>query len=406
MKCPAGHPGEIPDDALSCPICGVDLSALQRVRQLHIAEYNEAARLAEAGAVELALTHALASLSWDNHYVPAITLVGKLLWQKKRFHEAMERWRQAASISPGDKEVNSLIEHGRVFLKRRRLLHVFYASAAVLVMAVVFLFLPLYTFMSADKKISAMSMTVSNLSGQARTLSENQAMLSARIEDQTDGAHNFEASIDELRHELKAEISKLSEKFLLVSEEQAIILSRIEAQAKGFRDFEVAIDVIRDELSSQASTLNKKADALSDEQAVISAGIKSNVDDIGVLTDTFSNLERKLINQTSTIEASVSKNRQAISRLIEGLRPPQMNGLEEEISQTRKHLAEVKKIEESLRHPSNPLAVFKHRRVKGELQELRDELQDLENIWQKDVAPWFRVKQKTAPLWENGNEER
>ena len=406
MKCPVGHPGEIPDDALSCQICGVDLSSLQRVRQLHIAEFNEAARLAEFGAIDLALNHAMASLSWDNHYVPAITLVGKLLWQKKRFHEAIERWSQAASLSPEDKDIKNLIEDGRVYLKRRRLLHIFYASAATIIVGVAFVFLPLYALTNADKRISALSTAVSDINDQASSLWENQANISGRFENQMDEVSNFEVSIDELRNEFNAETLKLAEKSQVFSEEQAVILSRIESQAKVFLNIEANIEEFQNEFKAQISMLNEKVGVLRDEQDTISAGMKSNIDDIGILAETVRNLERKLINQASNLEASFSRHHLAIAEIVEDLRPPHMNELEEKIIQTRKDLTEIKTLEESLRNSSDLTDMMKHLRARRDLREYNEKLQILKNEWEKYIVPWIRVKENMEPVWETGNSER
>ena len=83
---------------MSCPVCKSDLSAVQHIRQLHAVEYNEAVRLAESNAVDLALRHSLASVALNGQFAPALTLTGELFWKKGMAADALKWWGEATLL--------------------------------------------------------------------------------------------------------------------------------------------------------------------------------------------------------------------------------------------------------------------------------------------------------------------
>jgi len=118
MDCPVCPRTEIPDDAQSCPACGANLGPVRRAVELAASFYNDAVRLAKAGAIEAATLRLGAALALDENCLPARRLLGKLLWQQGRGAEAMWQWEQAAA-APEDQEAKRLLEEGRRKLRQR-----------------------------------------------------------------------------------------------------------------------------------------------------------------------------------------------------------------------------------------------------------------------------------------------
>ncbi|HYG57949.1 MAG TPA: hypothetical protein VD902_07780 [Symbiobacteriaceae bacterium] len=148
MDCPVCPRVDIPDDASVCPSCGVDLTPLLRVKELGAAEYNEALRLAEAGAADAAMGKAAAALALDHSLVPARVLLGKLLWNQGQARAALAQWQQAAGVAQADPEIRALVEAATHTVRRERLARVAGPAAAallVLVLAAV-AFLPYRAF--------------------------------------------------------------------------------------------------------------------------------------------------------------------------------------------------------------------------------------------------------------------
>ena len=110
MECPVCPFKNITEDDERCPNCGTNLSPLHRVSQIGYQHYNHALELANTGKVDLALTWACSAVALDGRFVPGRTLLGKILWRKKQFREALYHWEAAAGIEPENLEVRSLIE--------------------------------------------------------------------------------------------------------------------------------------------------------------------------------------------------------------------------------------------------------------------------------------------------------
>jgi len=120
MKCPVCPRSDIPDDEIVCPNCGVDLIPLRRAHELGMDNYNEALRLERVGATDIAIRCVGAALAMNEQFVPAQTLLGKLLWKKGYLREALGQWQQAAALAPDDTEISSLLSAAQRQIQRRR----------------------------------------------------------------------------------------------------------------------------------------------------------------------------------------------------------------------------------------------------------------------------------------------
>lgn len=118
MKCPVCPRSNIPDDAIVCPNCGVSLVPQRRVHELGLVNFNEALRLATVGATDIAICRATTAMTMDEHFLPARTLLGKLLWKRGYILEAQEQWQQAAAMAPDDEEIRRLLSEARCHVRR------------------------------------------------------------------------------------------------------------------------------------------------------------------------------------------------------------------------------------------------------------------------------------------------
>ncbi|HYF96017.1 MAG TPA: hypothetical protein VD969_27710 [Symbiobacteriaceae bacterium] len=144
MDCPVCPRTEIPDDVAVCPSCGVDLTPLLRAKELGAAEYNEALRLVEVGATEVAIGKVAAALALDPSLVQARVLLGKLLWNRGQAQAAVTQWEQAASGAKEDPEIPRLLDAAARKLGRERLTRLAVPAATLLVV----LLLALTNFLS------------------------------------------------------------------------------------------------------------------------------------------------------------------------------------------------------------------------------------------------------------------
>jgi hypothetical protein len=119
MKCPVCPAADIPIEAQCCSNCGADLTPVLRINQLAAAEFNKALEFAGDGNTDLALCHAQGAVAMDENLMPARKLLGKLLWRKRRFEDAIRQWTQAAMLGPEDHEVQGLLITASASLKVR-----------------------------------------------------------------------------------------------------------------------------------------------------------------------------------------------------------------------------------------------------------------------------------------------
>lgn len=134
MKCPVCPFADIPEGVKRCPNCDTDLTAVLRANEVAVAEFNNAVVLAQAGALDAALLRAATAVSLDERFAPARTLLGKLLWRKGQFAEAVSQWEQTAAVDPGSRTIAELLRSSRTKMRRRLALK---AAAGVMALALI-----------------------------------------------------------------------------------------------------------------------------------------------------------------------------------------------------------------------------------------------------------------------------
>lgn len=385
MKCPVCPAHDIPNDSLSCPVCGTDMAALQRVRQIHLAVYNEAVRLAESGAIDLALEHALSSLAMDERFVPGMVLAGQLLWRKKRFSEAMERWRQAVRFAPEDREALKLIASGDAYLKRRRRVRSLAAGgvAAMVLMAV--LMLPTGSFQPGDGGTTYLDARVAALEdmwGQ-----EEASALPAHLRDllpPPEDLSDLAARVVALEH-------AWSQKDLQRIPPSPSEVARQVADPPALPASAVTGDVTREDLSELAHELR----ALSKQQTAIASGMESLGSILGGLAATVEDMQRDRSEQAAVAAARMSSVRAAVDGIVESLRPARMQDLQDAIAATEEKLQRYMLSEQHLRGGSDLVRVLRHRVARSKVRECEANLCVLREEWTSVVVPWMELRKRT-----------
>jgi tetratricopeptide (TPR) repeat protein len=325
------------------------MTALQRVRQLHLAEHNEAVRLANAGSVDLALEHALASLAMDGHFVPGIILAGKLLWRRNRFLEAIGRWQQAVSIAPENKEAKDLIATGQAFLKRRCMRRTLAMSGLGVGAALIVCFLPAGAFLHVEGRTSDLASRIAVLEKASR------------------------------RDGVPAVIPPPIESPLPSEEpsDSAILPSAGEA---------TRVDL---------SEVTEKIRALSEQQQTISSSMQSNTVAVRNLAAIVADMQAELAEQESAATARLPWAQATVSGVVEALCPVKMQALQEKIAKMEGELTGARSREESLRARTDLVGALIHRNAKRKVSECEANLRLLREEWQKDVIPWIQAKERT-----------
>lgn len=138
MKCPVCPYTGIPESATACPNCGVDLLPLKRTNGLGFNEYNKALELAHSGEFENAIARLLASIALQKEYIPARTLLVKLLWRSGHSQEALKQIQDASVMAPGDESVHNLLNAiQQSILKRNTKRITLYASGISIIVLLI-----------------------------------------------------------------------------------------------------------------------------------------------------------------------------------------------------------------------------------------------------------------------------
>lgn len=113
MKCPACPADRLPEAAEQCPACSTDLRPIQRIRAIPLGLVTEASRLAELGALDVALARLAGALSLQDSLPEARKLLARLLIETGRPAEALRHLKRLKYDSVSDPEVDALIARGQ-----------------------------------------------------------------------------------------------------------------------------------------------------------------------------------------------------------------------------------------------------------------------------------------------------
>ena len=411
MKCPVCPASDIPDDSLSCPQCKTDLSALQRVRQLHLAEHNEAVRLADSGCLDLALDHTLAALALDEHFVPSMILAGKLFWRKKRFYEAIGRWQRAVSSAPENQEVKELLMEGRAFLKRRRVqcaLTVSAASAVALALMLAAVLFPASAFLREEKRTSTLASRLSLLERTSVGQERQPSAIASAVNVPTPGAIAAAVNLDELMNKIRF-LSDRQEAMSAGMQSNAVGLLALAtsiAEVKGqsvkdlasvTRDIQSSVSnewLLRSQQWEGVSVLLSTLDA---QQKEMSTGQIEEARNVAAVAKDVEDARLELSAVRTLVATDRSRSDQALRMAIAALRPVSMDRLEREISETNEILAAAKTREAGLRDKDNSADAIRHGRAVRAIMEAESRLRTLRMQWEEQVLPWLRASGVLVP---------
>ncbi len=395
MKCPVCPANDIPDDSTTCPVCKTDLGPLQRVRQLHVAEYNEAVRLAEAGAVDLALRHALAALALSERFVPAIVLVGKLLWRKGHIRDALDRWEEAANLAPSEQDARDLLSFGRTFVKRERIHRVLRWSGIVLAAVFLGCLLPLAGAIYGGKRMDVLSSRVAGLEKMLEDQMQNDDLPGGAVQVPTQDtrphiAEGLGAS---------TQVDAVMKQIQALSDQQAAMSLQLEADIKETGALTAALVQMQDQggvLSGRVDELIAKMRTLPDWQEAVSLELKEIAGNARAFRTSVMQLQAELAQQQSNVNASMSWARETVRIVVEAMRPQCMNELENGINDAENEVSRLKEQEACLRKRVDLMSYLRHRSVKSKLREVQIRLATLYAEWQEKVVPWLILKEQAA----------
>jgi len=109
MNCPVCPIENIADDLLSCPNCSADLKPLRRITGLTGHHYNQGLKSAQAGEWETAEEFLRTAIGLDASSLLPRLLLGKVLWNRKKFSDARSEWQKVAIAEPENTEVKQLL---------------------------------------------------------------------------------------------------------------------------------------------------------------------------------------------------------------------------------------------------------------------------------------------------------
>ncbi|MFA5251558.1 MAG: tetratricopeptide repeat protein [Phycisphaerae bacterium] len=167
--------------------------------------------MVEAGATDAAMIRVAGAMSMDDKFPEARKLLGKLLWEKKQFREAVEQWQQVLAITPEDEEAKNLLAKAKRQLKLRTV-RIIAALIAVVVIFMFALFVPTYiSFKSINmhlEQVSKNNVQLAELQQQVKFLEKQQENLAADI---SDIMETNKREIADIKTEIKVKLGYLSQ---------------------------------------------------------------------------------------------------------------------------------------------------------------------------------------------------
>lgn len=402
MKCPVCPVSDIPDDSEVCPVCSTNLVPWQRVRNLHVAEYNEAVRLANAGAVDLALRHALAAVALDDRFVPAMILAGRIFWQKGQFADALARWQEAAQLAPENQELPELLAHGRHCLRRRKINHVLSLIAVTAAVALLAIVPPLTAMYDANQKTGALGARLASLE---RSLARREVPAGPATTDSSASPPTTKPAretdpVADVNRRLDGALARLQD----LAGERAAEASKLGAYREQVQSMTGTLASLQQDLVQEhaamatlsartTATLQGRIDSVQREfnqnllktTTLITRSTASSQDGLDAL-------RRDLNLQRSMMLTLIPWTRTTVRAMVDSLRPGRLDSLAQEISREEQALQRLQEQGELLRNSRNPFNAVKYRSVRTKIQESENRLATLRAEWRDKMEPWLRAR--------------
>jgi flagellar motor protein MotB len=120
MKCPVCPFENIPADAEVCSNCGTDLTPIRRISEISVRSYNQALEFVKSGETDTAMIKARNAVDLNERFVEARILLGKILWKKNQYKEALLQWETVAKIDHNNQPIKDLINTAKQQIKKIR----------------------------------------------------------------------------------------------------------------------------------------------------------------------------------------------------------------------------------------------------------------------------------------------
>jgi hypothetical protein len=362
MNCPICPAKDLPEDSSKCPVCGADLTPIQRIRQLYLAQFNEAKRLLDLGSWDAAMRHVCAALALRADFAPALVLLGRVLWKKGLEREALARWEEAMRMTPDDAELKVLLERSAAEVKSRERRSRFmrvggWGVGGLAVLGTILLFaayvMPRLNALSAKVTVSRPADT---LTGQSNGI----PTLLARME----------------------EIEKLNAR---LSSAQQDLLQQMGSNA-------VATTAVRERIQTLETGITASVLATHNR---MEAAEKAQVRDAGRLET----MEREILALRSEVETArreagtlQSWAAELARKTVDDLRPSRMDELEVRMAMAEADFQRWQSVEAGTRHYKTLADLIRHSRAQRRLHEAEAEVGALKKEWSVEIGPWIRLK--------------
>lgn len=396
MNCPVCDKGDLAEDCGCCPICNTDLKPLLRVRQLHLAEFAEALRLFELGALDNAAHHATASLALNVRFVPALILLGKLLWRKGLAQEAMDRWEEAARLSPGDVTLQALLQDSRQLLKarktRRKLL--WFAGCFGLVSAL--LAGILYAVVYVNPRLKSLAAKAADLeaaeyrSARAPMLPKSDWIVGSNaLQTLLVQARASQLGSQALSNGQQEVISQLNTAASAIAEDR-IRIGTLEAELGNFRSLATNVTLVKlRDLSEAVSANRDRVEGMWNALDAIRATQITDTVMFTAMTRESRDELRKARLEVLAFESWITNTADAAVRI---LKPPTLEELALRVAAAGSVLPQLRAEEARTRNSGSLFGAIAHARAQKKLVAAQNALAVLEAEWQKEIVPWLRFR--------------
>lgn len=386
LKCPVCPRTDVPDEAQQCPNCGTDLAPVRRVRDLCAAYFNEALRLADAGATDPSMTRAAAALALDDQFLPARKLLGKLLLAKGRLDEAMGQWEQAAALCPEDEEVQLLMRAARKLRFRRVVKRAGTIAVAMLAAGAVLLGVPYAHYRITSRRADALLLPLVELQEYRRAHSRPDTDYAALMEKM--------AEIEKAREGISRALARYRETHSRPDSDYAFLRGELAKTKGASQELSLAFSQYRETRSRTDEEYEDLLKAQAAEARATSEYIRQALEDIRA-------------EVRSTHDATRWRYRRVVELAVdmhEALRPAEADELIADMEECRQEIDRLVAVRHE--HQSRGLVgldAIGHFSAGRKLNRARKRLESLEDQYAKHIGPWEkRMQALQAALTELG----
>ena len=219
INCPCGFGKNIKEDQRNCPICGIDLTPLHRLKMLPKFYVEQVNILLDKGHLDEAITKVTTAISLDPTNLSFYILLGNIYMKKLMYSEAISQYAKALNIDSQNEEAKQKKEKAedmrtraqkRINLERK--LHLL--PYVLIFIGFLFITTNFLGYLNQGKGLRRVALSKKGLTNEGGLPNPANAINSDPINDGLFEAKRLEEQISALKHEVKEEKSQHAQMYI------------------------------------------------------------------------------------------------------------------------------------------------------------------------------------------------